>query len=91
MAVKNTINKLQHIRNNYPSKNIENLETDKALYRAIKALDFAQWVAEEVIDEELWDLNSNGFAAIACRKLEKLGIVRANGDEWELIESEGKE
>lgn len=91
MAVKNTINKLQHIRNNYPSKNIENLEADKALYRAIKALDFAQWVAEEVIDEELWELNYGAFGEIACRKLAKLGIVRAKGDEWELVESQESE
>lgn len=57
-----------------------------------KTEQFAKWVAEEVIDEELWELNYGAFGEIACRKLEKLGIVRAKGGEWELIESqEGEE
>lgn len=51
--------------------------------------DFARWVASEIFDE--WEYNKDSFAEIACRKLEKLGIVRAKGDEWELIESEDKE
>ena len=54
---------------------------------------FAKWVAEEIFDEN-WEYNKDAFAEIACRKLEKLGIVRAKGDEWELIktrESEDKE
>jgi len=45
---------------------------------------FAKWVATEIFDE--WEYNKDSFAEIACRKLEKLGIVRAKGDEWELIE-----
>ena len=57
---------------------------------AIKALqepyDFAKWVATEIFDE--WEYNKDSFAEIACRKLEKLGIVRAKGDEWELSEQE---
>ena len=63
---------------------------DTALQMAIKALqepyDFAKWVATEIFDE--WEYNKDSFAEIACRKLAKLGIVRAKGDEWELIESE---
>ena len=54
---------------------------------------FAKWVATEIFDDN-WEYNKDAFAEIACRKLAKLGIVRANGDEWELVEpqeSEGKE
>jgi hypothetical protein len=47
---------------------------------------FAKWVATEIFDD-MWEYNKDAFAEIACRKLEKLGIVRAKGDEWKLIES----
>lgn len=46
--------------------------------------DFVLWVAKEIFDE--WEYNKDAFAEIACRKLAKLGIVRAKGDEWELVE-----
>ena len=46
--------------------------------------DFALWVAKEIFDE--WEYNKDAFAEIACRKLNKLGIVKANGDKWELAE-----
>ena len=49
--------------------------------------DFARWVAREIFDDE-WEYNKDAFVEIACRKLEKLGIVRAKGDEWELLEQE---
>ena len=45
---------------------------------------FAEWVAKEIFDD-MWDYNKDAFAEIACRKLEKLGIVKANGNMWELI------
>ena len=51
-----------------------------------KAEQFAEWVAREIFDEN-WEYNKDAFAEIACRKLAKLGIVRAKGDEWELVES----
>ena len=47
--------------------------------------DFAVWVAKEIFDDA-WEYNKDTFAEIACRKLNKLGIVKAKGDEWELIE-----
>ena len=50
---------------------------------AIEALNFSEWVAEEIFDEN-WELNADAFAELACRKLETLGIVKANGDRWEL-------
>ena len=52
---------------------------------------FAKWVADEIFDEENWEYNKDAFAEIACRKLAKLGIVRAKGDEWELIEPQESE
>lgn len=51
---------------------------------------FAKWVATEIFDEN-WEYNKDAFAEIACRKLAKLGIVRAKGDEWELIEPQESE
>lgn len=47
--------------------------------------DFTKWVASEIFND-MWEYNKDSFAEIACRKLEKLGIVRAEGDEWRLIE-----
>ena len=46
-----------------------------------KAYAFAQWVADEIFDED-WENNKDAFAEIACRKLEKLGLVRQEGNEW---------
>ena len=48
---------------------------------------FAEWVATEIFDE-MWEYNKDAFTEIACRKLAKLGIVRAKGDEWELVEQQ---
>ncbi len=42
---------------------------------------FAEWVADEILDE-YWDYNEDSFAEIACRKLEKLGLVKSIGTEW---------
>ena len=50
-----------------------------------KTEQFAKWVASEIFDE-MWEYNKDAFAEIACRKLAKLGIVRAKDDEWELVE-----
>ena len=51
---------------------------------------FAKWVAEEIFDD-YWEWNEDAFAELACRKLAKLGIVRAKGDEWELIDPQESE
>ena len=50
-----------------------------------KTEQFAQWVATEIFDD-MWEYNKDAFSEIACRKLTKLGIVRENGDVWELVE-----
>ena len=60
------------------------------LDQELKMEQFAKWVATEIFDD-MWEYNKDSFAKIACRKLAKLGIVRAKGDEWELVESEASE
>ena len=65
----------------------------EALKQETKTRQFAEWVATEIFDEN-WEYNKDAFAELACRKLAKLGIVKAKGDEWELVEpkeSEDKE
>ena len=62
----------------------------KALEQEPKTEQFAKWVATEIFDD-MWEYNKDSFAEIACRKLAKLGVVRAKGDEWELVESEASE
>lgn len=49
-----------------------------------KTEQFVKWVASEIFDDN-WEYNKDAFVELACRKLAKLGIVRAKGDEWELI------
>lgn len=55
-----------------------------------KELRFAKWVANEIFSDT-WEFNKDAFDELACRKLAKLGLVKANGDEWELVESEESE
>lgn len=70
----------------------------KQKYEALKAEQepntnykaFAEWVANEIFTED-WDLNKDAFAEIACRKLNKLGIVASDGNVWKLKESEEQE
>ncbi len=47
---------------------------------------FAEWVASEIFDE-YWEYNKDGFEEIACRKLAKLGLVKAEDDKW--VRTEG--
>ena len=60
------------------------------LKQELKTEQFAKWVAKEIFDD-MWEYNKDSFAEIACRKLAKLGIVRAKGDEWELVEPQESE
>lgn len=46
---------------------------------------FAEWVADEIFSDE-WEFNKDGFEEIACRKLSKLGLVKADGDKWVRME-----
>ena len=70
------------LRNEYNGIGCDECEVTKSQ----EPYDFARWVASEIFDE--WEYNKDSFAEIACRKLAKLGIVRAKGDEWELVEQE---
>ena len=36
---------------------------------------FAEWVLDEIWDEELWEYNWQGFPELVCRKLLKLGFI----------------
>ena len=65
-------------------------EVIKALEQSPEMDQFAKWVAAEIFDD-MWEYNKDSFAEIACRKLAKLGIVRAKGDEWELVEPQESE
>ena len=94
MTREEAINRLQDAKDGY-----KEYLTDEALNIAIQALEqepttdnkaFAEWVAEEIFDEN-WEYNKDAFAELACRKLAKLGIVRAKGDEWELVEPQESE
>lgn len=77
--------------------NIKPVVGGKSLDMAIEALEqktkteqFAKWVATEIFDD-MWEYNYEAFAEIACRKLAKLGIVRENGNQWELVEQESED
>ena len=51
-------------------------------YKYDEVINFCEWVASEVTNEESWEVNSDSFAEIACRKLHKLGIIDKQGDSW---------
>ena len=77
--------------------NIKPVVGGKSLDMAIEALEqktkteqFAKWVATEIFDD-MWEYNYEAFTEIACRKLAKLGIVRENGNQWELVEQESED
>ena len=76
------------------NKTIENLKKLKSFHngsygadidKAIKSLEFAEWVAEEIFSDD-WEYNKDSFEEVACRKLEKLGIVRKTETDWELAD-----
>ena len=55
---------------------------DKALKRVENLEKFAEWVASEIMSDIEWINNRDAFPELACRRLEKLGIVRAENGEW---------
>ena len=89
MTKEEMIEHMQFIKSIAPIS-IFHIDTD-VLDAVIEALKFAQWVADEIMDEELWELNYGAFSEIACRKLEKLGIVKSNNGYWELVEPQESE
>lgn len=42
---------------------------------AVDCTDFINWLTEEVMDEEMWELNAVAYGEIICRKLVKLGVL----------------
>ena len=79
------------------NKTIENLKKLKSFHngsygadidKAIKSLEFAEWVAEEIFSDEIdgKEFCDYEFEEVACRKLEKLGIVRKTETDWELAD-----
>jgi hypothetical protein len=92
MTLKENIMKLQTYKmfEGEDTLYVERDDVLKLLKQEPKTEQFAKWVATEIFDE-MWEYNKDAFAEIACRKLEKLGIVRAKGDEWELVEPQESE
>ena len=45
--------------------------------------EFAHWIAKQIFEGEVTD-NPECFCELACRKLVKLGIVKTNGNNYEL-------
>lgn len=45
---------------------------------------FTEWVIYEIFEDEM-ELDFDSFAEFACRKLEKMGLVKLNGNEWEKV------
>lgn len=76
---------LETVRRYKPSVAIPSAEPQVEQWK-----DFVLWVATEIFDD-MWEYNKDAFAEIACRKLAELGIVRAKGDEWELVEPQESE
>lgn len=55
-----------------------------------EAEQFARWVATKIFSGMFED-DPVTFAELACRKLAKLGIIKADGDEWTLIKQQENE
>ena len=49
---------------------------------------FAEWVADWVLRSD-FEESAGGFAELACRRLEALGIMRKDGNKW--VRNEVKE
>ena len=80
---------------NEPIKNLKKLKSfhngsyGADIDKAIKALEFAEWVAEEMFSDD-WEYNKDSFEELACRKLEKMGIVKGTKTDWKLVNMEDK-
>ena len=48
--------------------------------------DFAFWIAEEILDEELWELNASANGELIARKLERCGILKCVDEYYHLNE-----
>ena len=48
--------------------------------------DFAFWLAEQILDEEMWELNASAYGELIARKLEKCGILNCVDEHYHLNE-----
>lgn len=48
--------------------------------------DFIEWVIDEIMDEEFWELNHGSFTELACRKLVKLGYLTKKDGHYVSVE-----
>ena len=56
----------------------------KAIHMAIQTLDFVEFVVEEIFANNK-DINDELFKDVACRKLNRLGLIdKTCYDKWEL-------
>lgn len=76
----------------YDEESIESVEWEEC-YEALEQnpyKDFCEFVAKMVLRDD-FEENAGANAELLCRKLSKLGIVKADKDKWVLAESEDKE
>jgi len=73
----NTIKNLKEL------KSFHNGSYGADIDKPIKSLEFAEWVAEEIFSDD-WEHNKVSFEEVACRKLEKLGIIEKIGEYYYL-------
>lgn len=45
-------------------------------------LEFAKWVTNMIFDNQVKDFDFEMFSELACRKLEKMGLVEKTENEW---------
>lgn len=62
-------------------KMLPTIEADARLVR------FAEWVADWILRSDFQE-SAGGFAELACRRLEELGIMRKEGHYWVRNEAE---
>ena len=74
------ISRLSELRSQYNCFDESERDAYHTLSEAIKALKFAEWVAKEIFSEDMDD----AFAELACRRLEKVRMVTADGNKWVL-------
>lgn len=48
--------------------------------------DFAFWIAEQILDEEMWELNAVANGEVIARKLTKCGILKCVDEHYHLNE-----
>ena len=59
----------------------------KSTIKKVGALeDFVFWLAEQVLDEELWELNASANGELIARKLTKCGILKCVDEHYQINE-----